>query len=388
MAFSVNPHNPPKQIPLDRVKAWPVTTQADKEHWNHLVETHHYLQDATLCGPQIRYVVSYGDMALALLSFSSPSYHLIDRDNWIGWDEEQRERRLPLIVQNSRFLILPGKEIKNLASRAMALCLHRLGADWEGLYGFAPLIAETFTERKYSGTSYKADNWQRVGITRGFSRDSTKFYRLNKSPKTIWVKELVPGAKGILSGEILPDNLARFELPPTPFRRAQTLNCKQLESLRDVLRSLTDSRRAAGRRYSLAGCLGIIALGFLVGCEGIKECAEIGSRLSKAQLRAIGIHPHGRDQRHIAPCNVTLWRVISMVDTIEFERLIGVWFNANVDGLPKGLAVDGKTLCGSVDCDGHAQHVVSMVSHDMERSPFFSKQQQTAKDTREKQQGT
>ncbi len=60
MAFSVNPHNPPKQIPLDRVKAWPVTTQADKEHWNRLVETHHYLKDATLCGPLIRYVVSYG----------------------------------------------------------------------------------------------------------------------------------------------------------------------------------------------------------------------------------------------------------------------------------------------------------------------------------------
>ena len=71
MAFSVNPHNPPKQIPLDRVKAWPVTTKADKEHWNQLVEAHHYLKDATLCGPQIRYVVSYGDMALALLSFSS-----------------------------------------------------------------------------------------------------------------------------------------------------------------------------------------------------------------------------------------------------------------------------------------------------------------------------
>jgi len=382
MAFSVTPHNPPKRIPLDRVKAWPVTTEADKKHWDQLIEKHHYLKNATLCGSQIRYVVSFGGMALALLSFSSASYHLIDRDNWIGWDEGQRERRLPLIVQNSRFLILPGKEIKNLASRSMALCLHRLGADWEERYGFAPLVAETFTERRYNGASYKADNWHRVGITRGFSRDGSKFYRLNKSPKTIWVKELVPGACEILSGETLPDNLARFELPPTLFRRAQALNCAQLGSLRDVLCSLTDPRRAAGRRYSLAGCLGIVALGLLVGCEGIKECAEVGSRLSKAQLRSLGIHPHGRDQRHIAPSNVTLWRVMSRVDTIEFERLVGVWFNANVDGLPRGIALDGKTLCGSVDCDGHEQHVVSMVSHDMEHSPFFSRQQQTAKDMR------
>lgn len=384
MSFCVNPHNPPKQIQLAKLKAWPVTTEADKQHWNRLVEQHHHLHDARLCGSQIRYVVTYGDMALVLLSFSSASYHLIDRDLWIGWNQEQREGRLPLIVQNSRFLILPGKKTMNLASRSMALCLDRLGTDWKEQYGLAPLAVETFTEKKFPGTSYKADNWERIGITRGFSRDTVKFYRENKAPKTIWVKELVPDARKILSAPNLPEELACFELPPSLFRKAQTLKCSQLESLCDVLRALTDSRRPAGRRFSLAGCLSIIALGFLVGCEGLKECAEVGSRLSKAQLKAIGIFPCARSNRHTAPSHVTLWRVMSLVDTIEFERHIGVWFNANMKTLPAGVALDGKTLCGSVDCNRHEQHVVSMVSHDMENTPFFFKRQQTAKGTKGK----
>lgn len=388
MSFVVNSSRSPKQIKLDKLTAWPVENDSDKAHWNKLIEEHHYLHDSTLCGPQIRYVVSLGNMAVALLSFSCAAWHLIDRDNWIGWNEEQRERRLGFIVQNSRFLILPGKEVRNLASRSLALCLNRLSGDWDVRYGHRVLIVETFTEKRYPGTSYKADNWHRIGITRGFSRDTAKFYRENNAPKTIWIKELEPGAREILRAPKLPDNLMQYEKDATPFRKSKALDCKQLRTLSDVMGAVPDPRRTAGRRYSLRGCLCVIALGFLVGCEGLSECAEVGSRLSAAQLRAVGFRPHGRERKLRAPCHNTLWRVMSMVDTIEFERLIGQWFDINIEGMPTAIALDGKTLCGSRDHKDHAQHVVSMVSHDMQHTPFFCRRQQTVKDMRARRRAT
>jgi hypothetical protein len=42
-----------------------------------------------------------------LLSFSASALKCGARDGWIGWDLRHRYSRLKLIVNNSRFLILP-----------------------------------------------------------------------------------------------------------------------------------------------------------------------------------------------------------------------------------------------------------------------------------------
>ncbi|MBI4469077.1 MAG: DUF4338 domain-containing protein, partial [Acidobacteria bacterium] len=53
------------------------------------------------------------------------------RDRWIGWDRALQWRRLHLVVNNVRFLILPGWNKPNLASRVLALNVKRLSQDWE-----------------------------------------------------------------------------------------------------------------------------------------------------------------------------------------------------------------------------------------------------------------
>src|SRR5712691_274527 len=59
---------------------------------------------------------------LALLTFSAPALHLKARERWIGWSPRQRARRLGLVVNNSRFLVLPERQrYPNLASRVLAL---------------------------------------------------------------------------------------------------------------------------------------------------------------------------------------------------------------------------------------------------------------------------
>ena len=227
-------------VRLDQVEVWAVEDEREKEKWNALVVKHHYLHSATLCGPQIRYAASCRGKTVALISFSIASWHLATRDAWIGWDERQRLSRLHFVAQNSRFLIMPYVNTPNLASKVLSLCLKRLPADWEERHGHPILAVETFVEKCYPGTSYRADNWTRLGETRGFSRGGPEFYRLNEAPKTLWVKELRPGAAKLLGSASLPADIAPFERELESDEQARVFKSKTLESLYDVFASIPD----------------------------------------------------------------------------------------------------------------------------------------------------
>ncbi len=72
-----------------------------------LLTKHHYLGDVRAVGGQLFYALTDGRSDwLGVLVFRAASRRLRARDRWIGWTEEQR-RRLPLLVNNCRFLRLP-----------------------------------------------------------------------------------------------------------------------------------------------------------------------------------------------------------------------------------------------------------------------------------------
>jgi hypothetical protein len=48
---------------------------------------------------------------LACLLWSNPAWKMAARDRWIGWTSESRARNLQLVVNNSRFLILPWVQV-------------------------------------------------------------------------------------------------------------------------------------------------------------------------------------------------------------------------------------------------------------------------------------
>ncbi len=370
-------------IQLSQVRVRRVETDLEKNRWNELIREHHYLHDASLCGRQIRYVAECRGKCVALISFGTSSWHLSGRDKWIGWDERQRLSRLNFVLQNSRFLIMPEVNTSNLASKILSLCQKRLSGDWLELFNQPVLLLETFVERCYPGTSYRADNWIRLGQTRGFSRCSSKFYRLNDTPKTLWVKELRPGAAKLLSSTELPVDLAPFERKLDSDEQARVFTSKVLDSLYDVFNAVPDPRRRAGRRHSLACCLSIVACGFLVGCEGLGECTDFGRELKPAQMRALRMFKD-KNGNYKAPCHNTLWRIFSLIDPLEFERLIEEWCNSGVAEIPTAFALDGKTLCGSLDEEGNALHVVSVIPH--ESPSFFFKRQPIIKAGKEKLQ--
>jgi hypothetical protein len=138
-----------EQAILDTVVVRLLTAdELERERYRQLMTAHHYLKSDQLVGEQLRYVAEVDGQWVALLSWSAASYHLKDREQWIGWSDAQRRRRLALVANNSRFLILPGVDCPNLASRVLAQCLSRLSADWQGAYDHPILLVESFVDEK------------------------------------------------------------------------------------------------------------------------------------------------------------------------------------------------------------------------------------------------
>jgi hypothetical protein len=136
------------------------------------LERDHYLGFGGACGQNLRYLIRdcYG-RDLACVLFGGAAWKVKARDGFIGWSAEQRQQRLSLIVNNSRFLILSHVRVPHLASHILGVILRRLRCDWQSKYQIAPCLAETFVEReRFSGICYRAANWLRVGSTCGRSR--------------------------------------------------------------------------------------------------------------------------------------------------------------------------------------------------------------------------
>jgi len=146
--------------------------------WNELIDRYHYLGYRRLGGAQMRFFVRGGQKLLALLGFSAAAWRVAPRDTFIGWSEPQRKANLQRVVNNSRFLILPWVESKNLASRILSQAARRLPVFWAERYGYRPVLLETFVDRqRFNGTCYCAANWLCVGQTQGRGKWDTRFLR-------------------------------------------------------------------------------------------------------------------------------------------------------------------------------------------------------------------
>ncbi len=103
--------------------------------------------------------------------FGAAAWKCRDRDQFIGWSAEQRQKNLALVANNTRFLILPWAKIPHLGSWILGQVAGRISLDWLGKYGHPVVLLETFVEReRFRGTVYRAANWQAVGATAGRTR--------------------------------------------------------------------------------------------------------------------------------------------------------------------------------------------------------------------------
>jgi len=350
-----------------------LTQSAEIQRWDELVIEHHYLKNATLIGPQLRYVVEFQGEWIALLSFSSAALHLKDRDQFIAWSEPQRKLRLKFVVQNSRYLILPTRYegYKNLASKALSLTLKRLGEDWKASYGYEPLAVETFIDEDYDGSCYKAANFITLGQTQGYKRVRKDFYLEHNRPKTLLFYCLHNKAVEILRAEQLPQPWSDYE--PAAYRQGATLKVTELESLFKTFKQLNDSRAKKGRRYSLASVLALVVCAKLAKCNDLAEVAEFAKALTKPQRRALRMWKNPKTDKYEVPCHSGIWTILSTVDADEFDRVLSEWMQCHQNEFPEAISIDGKVFNGHLtDEDTPAPAAVNAIGHKIDDF-FFNK---------------
>lgn len=154
--------------------------------WNHLVSSHHYLGHKVSVGRALKFLITSGERPLAAVSLSEAAWAVEDRDKVLSSLGILRES----VANNSRFLILPGIQVKNLASQVLALVAKYGCALWYKYYGQKVHCLETFVDvSRYKGTSYRAANWISVGFTKGY-RKSGSCHHNSQVPKEIFLYPL------------------------------------------------------------------------------------------------------------------------------------------------------------------------------------------------------
>ena len=274
------------------------------------------------------------------------------RDRWIGWDFRQRYSRLKLVVNNSRFLILPEWHAPNLGSRVLALCQRRVGRDWEETFGQGVVLRETFVDpERFRGTVYGAANWVYVGKRRGFRRTRLGYSASHTSPKMVFVKPLRADARQLLCSATLNP----------PYRLGESkimLTAAQMQSLPSFFAEIPDPRRTQGKRHRLPTVLGIAAGAVLCGMRGYTAIADGARSLGQKARRRFGCR--WERGHYVVPSEFVIREVLIRVQPAHLDRALRRW-NELYAGEDESLAIDGKTLCNALDEHGQQTHVMSVV---------------------------
>ncbi len=328
----------------------------ERARWRELMRKHHYLGLQHIVGESLWYVATSHDEWVALIGWGAAALKCGARDQWIGWERELQWRRLRLVANNARFLILPGWNRPNVASRLLALNLKRLSPDWELCHGHPILLAETFVDgARFGGTCYRAAGWQVLGQTRGFGKRNQRYWH-HGQPKLVLVRPLIADAR------------ARLVAPFSPPLRTSTkemgmidVNRLPLEGeggLIDVLKTVVDPRKPRGVRHPVVTVVAIAVCAALSGARSFTAIAEWAEGLSREALKRLG------SKRWKPPSEPTIRRVLQQLDANTVDSQIGQWILTQHPVAGQGVAVDGKTVRGAHDAGQRAPHLLSAILHE------------------------
>lgn len=310
-----------------------------------LLEKQHYLHSAQLVGEQLYYVAVWKGQWMAIGAWCGAALHLKARDHFIGWSEEQRRERLPLVANNARLLVLASCPYPNLVSRFMKMMLARLAVDWQAAWHHPVALVETFVDPYlFQGTAYKVSGWSRLGETEGWKRSAVDFYEAHDRPKQVWVRELENRACEHLRAKQVPPAWAGVEARVAPRCTAKQ---EEVQSLMERLeKDVPEFRRRQALAYPVAGVLALIAMALFSGVRhGPQDLADYAATLSQNQLRALRFARFPGTRRVRCPQKTTFDRVLAAVDAGAVERVLLLW-QEQVLGPPENalVIIDGKDI--------------------------------------------
>ena len=351
---------PDSSIDLRAVTVRPTWGAQEHRRWDRLVEEHHYLRFHGVVGKGLRHVAVHGETWLALIGWQPGAFKLAARDRWIGWSAERQFRRLHLIANNSRFVILTPERVPNLASRVLGLSLRRLSADIQAVHGYPALLAETFVDpSRFAGTCYRASNWRSLGMTRGFARDpgAAPRWRHHGQPKEVFVFELTDGAAEALSQVEMPASWKpeQHTEPMTAPRLAQPV-------------------RVPGRGARVPAAPGASAIPWrpcwrspsrpgLPATGGRHRSPSSPPCSRRSSSRRSGAFWSPSKQRYTAPAITTFHNILAALPPETLDNAIGRW-TAQQAGDHAPVAMDGKDLRGaSAQTEDGRRMMVAAVEH-------------------------
>jgi hypothetical protein len=310
-------------------------------------------------GDRVCQLVKEEGKLVAVLVWCAAAWHLKGRDETVGWDAVTRSKRLKLVVQLRRFLVLEATRRPNLASQCLGAGLRELVGQWERLHGYRPLLAESFSDpESHAGTVYKATNWVQAGLTKGYSQDHTDFYIPHERPKKLWLKELAPQAYALMCARELPAACQAAEGEGGGAR--SPLKVAQLHSLHEAFRHVPEPRSATSLRHPLPAMLGLIALGLLMGARDVMDLWRKVACLSQSQRAAIGLRVRDKHSGRLTmPGYDALNDLVGAIDPVAYAQALTAFLQAHAGLLPRSLALDGKSVG-----DGRCGMIITLCRHE------------------------
>jgi hypothetical protein len=157
-----------------------------------LLHHYHYLSHVSSVGLNLKYLVyDRAERPLGCLLFGSAAWQCAVRDQFIGWNADNRQSHLQEITNNTRLLILPWVRVPHLASQVLMQVGQRLRQDWWDKYACPLRLVESFVDTsRFTGACYRAASWIYLGQTTGRTRQD-RSHRISAPPKAVFVYPLM-----------------------------------------------------------------------------------------------------------------------------------------------------------------------------------------------------
>lgn len=129
-------------------------------------------------------------------------------------------------------------------------------------------------------------------------------------------------------------------------------------SLPALLAGIPDPRGRQGLRHDLAAMLAAIVCGVLTGARGCEAIAQWVRNQDAKFWHLLGF-------LRKPPCANTYRNLLARIPPESLEALIGEWIGQLIpdpppNAAPAPVALDGKTLCGTLDRHGRSIHLLSL----------------------------
>ena len=243
---------------------------------------------------------------------------------------------------------------------ALAAMVQRLSADWSVAYGHSLLLAETFVDPfKFCGHMYKAAGWTRLRRTKGYARANGRYTDPHGVPKDIHVFPLHRDTRSrMCAPDPLPDPLL-----PNPMGDASEQPPHGLNSVYEEFLRVPDSRRAQGRKHTIASVYAIVIVARLAGFESGIGAAQFARALNQAELKSFGAWFNPKTEQYEPPSKSVIYRVLERADPPATETVLKRRSTPRLK-LGSALAADDKRLRGANrNGDGHFE-TATLVAHD------------------------